>query len=313
MTVCLLAYITASVSNFHIFFTEIIHGCTYEVINASVAEEKIREEVVAEIATVLETIGVPIATTILSSPLSDDPGSGNGTTDEPPLRIAYKELVKEFEVQETDGGYNNFTEAISQITEAKLAACEATGGVSAADIPSLANEYRALRENVEANIEEMREIFGKMLCLSERDHEERKRKKRDFHCPGFGEECFCPETGEIACVCEFFRCLDPDNDIKPILGLIDVNVPEGLPCLAFTVDTTGSMGEEIAAVSEVIRDFLSSEEDGPGCYVLQPFNDHRDGEYDDTSKFAIQYTDTELNAHNIYIYRHSSCKSSNYL
>ena len=253
-----------------------------------------------EIVTILETIGVPIVTTVLTTPLSDI-DSGSGTTDEPPLRTVYKELVKEYEVPETNEGYNNFSEAVSQIAEAKLAACEATGGVCEADIPRLATMYRAIRENIEANIEEMREIFGKMLCLSERGHEERKRKRRGSHdededdsdseyeCPELGEECPCPDTGEIGCACEFFRCLDPDDDIKPILGLIDVNVPQGFPCLAFTVDTTGSMGEEIAAVKEVIRNYLISEEDGAGCYVLQPFNDCQDGVFDTASKFA---TDT---------------------
>ena len=47
-----------------------------------------------------------------------------------------------------------------------------------------------------------------------------------------------------------------------------------LPCLAFAVDTTGSMGEEIEAAKEIIRNLSRSEEDSPVCYVLQPFNDY---------------------------------------
>ena len=82
-------------------------------------------------------------------------------------------------------------------------------------------------------------------------------------------------------MCEFFACLDSDYDLPAIFGL---DVIEGKPCLAFTVDTTGSMGEEIDAVKAVVRNFLASEEDGPGCYVLQPFNDYANGIFDPTSK-----------------------------
>ena len=114
----------------------------------------------------------------------------------------------------------------------------------------------------------------------------KERKRRDFHCPE-RKDCKCPDSGELVCVCEFFACLDPDDDIKPMVGMIDVFVEEFVfPCLAFAVDTTGSMREEIEAAKEVIRNLLSSEEDGPICYVLQPFNDYRDGSFDPASKPA---------------------------
>ena len=45
------------------------------------------------------------------------------------------------------------------------------------------------------------------------------------------------------------------------------------------------MMDEIEAVKVVIRDFLRSEERGPGCYVLQPFNDLQDGRFDPASKW----------------------------
>ena len=195
---------------------------------------------------------------------------------------------KNYDIPATDEGYNNFTTAVSQITEAKIVACEGDGGISEGDIPRLWTEYRALKEDVEANIEEIRDIFGKMLCLNERSHTEEKRKKRDFHCPE-RRDCTCPDSGELVCVCEFFACLDPDNDLPAILGLYDIDVIEGFPCLAFTVDTTGSMSDEIDAVKQVVRNFTASEEDGPGCYVLQPFNDLTDGPgaFDSASKFYL--------------------------
>ena len=277
----------------YVFLPEIPRGCTYEVLNSSVIEEEIREEVVIEIAEVLESIGIPNITAVFSThtPLEDilagsgEISAGNETTDQP-LKTVYRAIAKEFEVETTEEGYDNFAEAVSQITEAKIAACEDSASVSEDDVPRLASEYRGLKEDVVANIIEMRNIFGKMLCLSERDHEERKRKRRDFHCPE-RKDCKCPESGKLVCVCEFFACLDPDDDIKPIMGLIDVFVELGfLPCLAFAVDTTGSMGEEIEAAKEIIRNLSRSEEDSPVCYVLQPFNDLQNGFFDPASKCA---------------------------
>ena len=121
-----------------------------------------------------------------------------------------------------------------------------------------------------------------MMCLTEKEHKERNRNRRDSHCPD-REDCTWPESGHFDCVCEFFACLDPEDDIKPLMGFLGIYVDEGFPCLAFTVDTTGSMGTEIGTVKEVIRNFLSSEEHGPGCYVLQPFNDNARGYFDPTS------------------------------
>ena len=257
---------------------------------------------IVEIAEVLDSV--------LSTPLGGIVGGGSGTSDTPPLRVVYTAVAEEFDVEATDEGFNNFTEAITQITEAKEAACKGNGSVSEADIPGLAREYKKLRGDIEGNIDRIREIFGKMLCLSEKSREDR-RKKRDSHCvtefgrpchcvtennitcccskeEGMGRPCCCPEPAvpggreELACVCEFFACLDPEDDLKPILGIADVYTDDGFACLAFAVDTTGSMSNEIRTVKEVVRNFLASEEDGPLCYILQPFNDY--GALDPRSK-----------------------------
>ena len=150
--------------------------------------------------------------------------TGNETSDEP-LKTMYRTIAKVFEVETTEGGYDNFAEAVNEITEAMVVAitCEDGIGVSEDDIPRLASKYRELKEDVMINIAEIRNIFGKMLCLSERAHEERKRKRRDSHCPE-RKDCKCPDSRELVCVCEFFACLDPDDDIKPIMGMIDVFV-----------------------------------------------------------------------------------------
>ena len=87
------------------------------------------------------------------------------------------------------------------------------------------------------------------------------------------DRCTCPPggiTGDIICPCEFFKCLDPDDVVKSILGF---NTEE--ECLALAIDTTGSMSGEIDVAKEIILNFLKSEEEIgiAGCYVLVPFND----------------------------------------
>lgn len=179
-----------------------------------------------------------------------------------------------------------------------MAACEDGSDLSEGDIPRLASEYKVLKQDFGANVVQLRDIFGKMVCLSEKEHEEQKRKRRDLDCPE-RKDCNCSKIP--VCICEFFACLDPNDDIKPIMGISFI--PDGglPPCLAFTVDTTGSMGTEIRTVKEVIHTLLSSEEGayneegayGPGCYVLQPFNDYyKNGKYDPKSmlSYYLQYS-----------------------
>lgn len=233
--------------------TETTKGCTNEVINAALSDKKTKEKVVGEIGEVFTSIGV-IKERIVSG-------------DETKL---YEALATEFEVKTSEKIFVKFDAALSEITEARVTACKAGSSISEDDVPRLISAYKNFKKDVVANAAHLRDIFGKMLCISAKEHEERKRKARASHCPD-RTACKCPGSGPIVCVCEFFACLDPKDDIKPIIGF--PSVPEGFPCLGLTVDTTGSMGTEIGTVKDVIRTFLSSEEGNPGCYVLQPFSD----------------------------------------
>ena len=75
-------------------------------------EEETREKVVVEIAEALESV--------LSTPLGgivggEIPATNDTSDDEPPLRAVYTAVAEEFDVEATDEGYNNFTEAIAEI------------------------------------------------------------------------------------------------------------------------------------------------------------------------------------------------------
>ena len=77
--------------------------------------------------------------------------------------------------------------------------------------------------------------------------------------------------GVLFCTCEFFACLDEGN----ILSDLIFGFNKEYECIVFVIDTTGSMGSEIAVAKRIILEFVRIEEHiGEfGCYVLVPFND----------------------------------------
>ena len=276
---------------------EIGRGCTFKLLNSSVSEEEDRIEVVGEIGDILTFANISTfltsVSTFLESTLSvgEDIANGTNETDPQPLmKIIYTALAEGFEIEATEEGYGNFVEAVNQVTEAKKAACEG-GSINATDVPRLAREYSIFKDNVIENIIQLRDVFGKMLCIKEKETHERKRRKRYSHCPD-RSECVCPKGAdgtifwdEIVCVCEFFACMDPEQDLKPMLGMYDTK--DGPPCLVLVVDTTGSMADEIEAAKEVIHNFLRSEEDKPACYALLPFNDLSNDKFVEESKLWV--------------------------
>ncbi len=113
-------------------------------------------------------------------------------------------------------------------------------------------------------------IFGQFLCIRDYENTKSRRIKRQ-------STCSCPESVESAC--HFFACIDA-KEMEVLLGFGNADSDE--PCIAFVVDTTGSMGPEITATRNVILQFLKAQADSTRCYMLVPFNDHGVGA---TSKF----------------------------
>ena len=266
--------------------SEIERGCTFEVLNSSISEEEDRIEVVKEIEDIFTSLNISTFFSPLDSIDNNVTYGTNETDPQPRMKIIYTALAEKFEIEATVEGYINFVEAVNQVTAAKKKACEG-GSINATDVPRLARENGILKDNVIENIVQLREVFGKMLCIKEKESHEKKRRKRDSHCL----ECKCPKKDgavlwdEIVCMCEFFACMDPKQDLKPMLGMYDIK--DQLPCLALVVDTTGSMWEEIEAAKEVIHNFLGSERDEPGCYALLPFNDLSNDEFLEGSKLIF--------------------------
>ncbi len=209
-------------------------------------------------------------------------------------RDVYKSLSEKFDVTPSEVKFNNFVEAVTEISIARDEACSGSDSLSTADIPGIVTKFNQFFSvGKKGDISEIRDLYGQMLCVK---HQEQalgtKRRKRSSHCPD-ESNCACPEggleTGEISCTCHFFGCLDPDQHLAPILGLVYWKIQ----CLAFVIDTTGSMAGRIAGAQKILTDFIKAEEDlnVVGCYLLVPFNDvgPDDAHVPDASKICLDF------------------------
>ena len=215
------------------------------------------------------------------------PGFVDGTANTSFAEVSselYQAISNRFNETTSSSGFNKFKEAIDEISSGYALVCSAPEGLrpTSEDIPKLMREFAAAYAEGNSKLLEIRSIYGQMLCLNDLlgGPGEAGRKRRQLFCPA-RENCMCPAGGisdAIICTCEFFDCLDEGDKLKPMFLDFDT-----LSCLAFVIDTTGSMKDEINLATEVIRDFLGSEE-GNGCYLLVPFNDDGSGPGSESSK-----------------------------
>lgn len=137
------------------------------------------------------------------------------------------------------------------------------------------------------NSVELCDMFAKILKIkdSEVDQVDQNiQRRQSASC--IESDCTCPEGGinsnELFCPCQFFDCLDKGRNLLPVFEGF-----ERLECLAFVIDTTGSMKDEIDVTIQVIKDFIVSAQE-LGCYILVPFND--DGHSKSSKKLDIRRT-----------------------
>ena len=186
------------------------------------------------------------------------------------LRLFYESLGERFDNSISATGFSNFIEGITEIAIAEVIACSSS---EVLNVSQLASDFAdAVSQTLmsDETLREVRIILGEILCAESME----QRSLTAMECPSRGD-CTCPPDGinaDIMCTCEFFACLDVEDHLGPIFGFS--SLVQG-PCLAFVVDTTGSMSAEIAAISRVIEEFLRSEEavNELRCYILVPFND----------------------------------------
>lgn len=250
--------------------------CSAEDLNLVTILKESEDAVVNSLQSILPRIN-----STMEEKLDTERAAGLHKSFEEVSELLYEVISDVLELNRTKSGLNKFMEAIGEISSGYALACSSPTEVrpNLDDIPGLMKEFKSAYD--QQHTLKIRFICGQMLCLHDHlsirsaSNPELGRKRRQTDCEGMvHQDCKCPPDGisnKIVCPCEFFACLDKGDQIKSIF--LDFNP---FRCLAFVIDTTGSMKDEINLATEVVKDFIRSEED-EGCYLLVPFNDDGDG------------------------------------
>ena len=160
----------------------------------------------------------------------------------------YKAIAKVLNKTTSSDGFVYYTAAITEIAVAKIQYCNNSGGLASSDteLSRLIEKFNDMVKN-KTDVHEARVIYGKILCLL-RKHRERR---------------LIPST------------VEPSS----LGGMLFFYPYDFKASLAFVVDDTGSMSEEIEAVRNIIHSFIKTEQDYPHYYILGTFNDPVSGTY----------------------------------
>ena len=219
------------------------------------------EEVLTERMEATETVRESISI-IFSSVLGSSSTETNGSLTDMEV---YERIATSVNATVTPEGFVRFQEAISEIAAATYAACSASEEptVHVDDIPELTESF--FNFTTAGNISQAREVYGQLLCLQQlikTENGSRKRRQMDSEF-----------KTDLQLLDEFFDMLSRHPNISTILGLSDVPFSSMSPTLAFVVDDTGSMTNEITSVKQLIFSFISVERTKPIAYILTTFND----------------------------------------
>ena len=251
----------------------------------SLTEVTKEETQVETISTIIDDIAPGVSEALQLSLLEN---VNNSNLSMPPLQVAYNTLAESFDARPNVAGYNKFVEAVNEISLAQAEACNDPTFVSTIElITKLAGEFENATFGPEVDLTKARSAFGKLLCLNTREAEagegvRRRRQTNNNKCDNVicSQDAINEGLGKVTSVCEFFVCLQAKSreDVRqlgPVFGFASADAADD-ECLAFIVDTTGSMGAEIEAAKQIILNFIASEDNAGElqCYVLVPFNDY---------------------------------------
>jgi len=170
----------------------------------------------------------------------------------------YKLVATVLGVPVTSDGFDHFQETIGKVIVAKFATCSGSKkekfGVD--DISNLIINLTTFIDD--KNMSQVYSIYGKLLCLQEllSGEDTAKSKRQVLKDP---LESFYDSLNGIR--------------LATIFGITDVTNLDLKPTLAFAVDDTGSMKEEITSVQKLIHSFIQTERSEPHAYILTTFND----------------------------------------
>jgi len=178
-------------------------------------------------------------------------------------RELYEIVSSQLNITSTDDGFVQFQEAVNEISGASISECSkpVSERITLQSVAELAMNFSQFLN--EGDVTEAREIYGKLLCLNstlQQDDLGTNRSKRQS------------DKKELE---NFFNSLDGEQ-LETIFGFVSSNdnvISVVRPTLAFVVDDTGSMAEEIASVRRLITSFVRTERSMPLSYIYTTFND----------------------------------------
>ena len=192
-----------------------------------------------------ESIGLKEVVRLASSLL---PVTDNSSV--PTVEAAYKAALSVVEKEDNPENAAQFYEALGEITEVVYRSCFGDMPITLGNFSSVKKQFMQALSGKQ--ISKLREAYGFLLCLkhlSEINSRSRKRRSTD---------------DEIK---EFFASTDAD-DLKSLFFL------SGDPySVAFIIDDTGSMSDDMEAAKCLVRAFLIAERAVPKKYILGTFND----------------------------------------
>ena len=225
-----------------------------------------------------ENATLKVITNLQNIVLQSSNSSFNGTHNQTTL---YSTLTASFGLTESEETLEQFSKVIDIISDAYFKSCYGPEEEkpTVQDASDLLQTFLTLLGN-RTDFTTIRETYGKLTCLEVFQPDEIIVKPE-----GEDGEVDLLECAKAESVKKLYECLDPKDlscvfDIDIEQDCDDLETLEGdvskyaQNCLAFVVDTTGSMSNEIVATRQVITNFIQSEENTLTlCYILVPFND----------------------------------------
>ena len=268
-----------------------------------VCSQTCENEAVEQFVKKKENATLEVITNLQNIVLQSSNSSFNGTHNQTTL---YSTLTASFSLTESEETLEQFSKAIDVITDAYFKSCYGPEEEkpTVQDAPDLLQTFLTLLAN-RTDFTTIREIYGKLTCLQVFQPDEIIVKRE-----GEDDEVDLLECAEAKSVIKLYECLDPKDlscvfDIDIEQDCDDLEMIQGdiskyaKNCLAFVVDTTGSMSEEIVAARQVITSFIQSEENILTlCYILVPFNDFGNMSIEDSKQLIHNF----IHVHNYHYY-----------
>ena len=172
-------------------------------------------------------------------------------------RELYQAVATKLDRNVSSYEYELFLDSIKDITTATIQFCDTLSeSINISNqVSKLIKEFRSLVDAKQ--FQGARKVYGKLLCLHNINSTVRSR--RDVSSDDLDT---------------FFRCLEGELLTQIIFDYLEAKV-----VLAFVVDDTGSMGNEIVAVRKLILSFIKTEQAEPIYYMLNTFNDPVESTY----------------------------------